>query len=548
MKINRKTDISKTHAMHILSERLAKRAFYACLLKIKGENNMEIKTKPSMALMIAIVMSGCGNDMPGSQRGDGMVAVGVSDVLSAGTDIAISRASSSIITDGAKMGVFRMAGSGYDAQDNVEFTYSSSTGKWANTSDPILVGIQATALCAYYPFNSATFNGTTASLKAQKYEPGKDLSYAINSETPVNNANPDATFAMKHAYARIKMSISRHSNYTGNCVVSTVNIKDGTDFFVDRTLDIKTDSYGGSATNGGWTYELNTGNIGAGETNSAYDVLVPPQPVNSGLTITLNIDGADRPVTVPALSFSSNLNAGSQYSISLVITDTEVNLNGKVDVADWDTDNTSITGGVVVVPVLGITVPAGDIDLGGETCTADDKEALSKLTWAPGNLRQANDDGSGATIFAGATDYGHYYTWNSTYTGTGNTDSDGTDPCTNLDESKCGSGWRTPSKNELDKLTRCTDKVLGSNDGVAGMWFMNNSKGLFLPSTGRRSFNEGCGTTGALYTKDYGYYWTSDAYFSVNAYRLIFKETSAVVSASERTYGFSVRCVKGDKQ
>ena len=46
----------------------------------------------------------------------------------------------------------------------------------------------------------------------------------------------------------------------------------------------------------------------------------------------------------------------------------------------------------------GIQVPPGDIVLGGTDCTEQDKSDLSNLSWAPGNLRQQNDYGSGSTI------------------------------------------------------------------------------------------------------------------------------------------------------
>ena len=117
-----------------------------------------------------------------------------------------------------------------------------------------------------------------------------------------------------------------------------MNIKHstGTNFFVNRTLDISAGTNGGSATAGGWTYALNTGNMAANATNTAYDVLVPPQPVSGGLTITLTIDGVNRVVTVPAAQFSNNLNAGQQYTISLIITDAEIVLPASaVTVNDW---------------------------------------------------------------------------------------------------------------------------------------------------------------------------------------------------------------------
>lgn len=75
--------------------------------------------------------------------------------------------------------------------------------------------------------------------------------------------------------------------------------------------------------------DVHSGNIAAGATNIAYDVLVPPQAIASGLTITLTIDGTNRAVTVPAGKFTGNaLASGQQYIIELLITDAEVSFSG----------------------------------------------------------------------------------------------------------------------------------------------------------------------------------------------------------------------------
>ena len=185
----------------------------------------------------------------------------------------------------------------------------------------------------------------------------------------------------------------------------------------------------------------------------------------------------------------------------------------------------------------GINVPAGEIS--GWNCQNADKTLLSKLVWAEGNLRQQNDNGSGPTIMAGPTDWGHYYTWNSVWTG--NISQRGEDPCKGLDAGKYGSGWRTPYKEEMEALSRCTNSTL-TNDG---MWFMNSSKGLFLPAAGDRdSFDEGSGTTPTGHPGTNGYYWSSGPNGSNYGYGLGFFSGAAGVSSYNRTSGFPVRCVK----
>ena len=192
----------------------------------------------------------------------------------------------------------------------------------------------------------------------------------------------------------------------------------------------------------------------------------------------------------------------------------------------------------------GIQIPAEFINLSNPDtpCTDQDRADLAMLAWAEGNLKST--DNSKPYIWApNQYDYGYYYTWMSTYTG--NTTQTGIDPCTKLNPAIYGGGWRTPSKNELTKLSRCTNKQLLSNNGVMGMWFMNIPNGLFLPAAGYRGNDVGSGTTPTGYAGTLGYFWSSDAYDSSNGYSLSFGSGYAGINLNFRTHGFSVRCVKG---
>ncbi|EIZ01944.1 hypothetical protein HMPREF1080_00012, partial [Bacteroides fragilis CL05T12C13] len=181
----------------------------------------------------------------------------------------------------------------------------------------------------------------------------------------------------------------------------------------------------------------------------------------------------------------------------------------------------------------GINVLESDINLTGNGCTAQDKKDLAKLIWADGNLKST---GNSNYVWTTSTDRGYYYTWYSTYTG--NTSQNNTDPCSKLNVSTYGTGWRTPSRNELTKLSRCTNKAKVNN----GMWFMNSSKGLFLPLAGH---TQGANTgSGVINGNRDGNYWCTEKY-----YRFLFGTNGHIVSdAGSGTFGCSVRCVKGTKQ
>lgn len=189
--------------------------------------------------------------------------------------------------------------------------------------------------------------------------------------------------------------------------------------------------------------------------------------------------------------------------------------------------------------LMGTQVPSGDINLTQNGCTASDKTDLAKLMWADGNLKST---GSSNYVWTTSTDYGYYYTWYSTYTG--NTDINNTDPCSKLNSTTYGTGWRTPSLNELTKLSRCTNKVLTNG----GMWFMNSSMGLFLPAAGDRSSGVGSGTTATSPAGTEGSYWTSVADGSYGAYCLRIASGNPRILSIDNSRGVSVRCAKGTKQ
>lgn len=192
--------------------------------------------------------------------------------------------------------------------------------------------------------------------------------------------------------------------------------------------------------------------------------------------------------------------------------------------------------------MIGNQVPSGDINLVGNGCTAQDKTDLSKLTWADGNLKSKGGKGSKDYVWTTTTDRGYYYTWNSAYTGS--TSRTNSDPCSELNPATYGTGWRTPSNNELTKLSRCTNKTLTNG----GMWFMNSGKGLLLPAAGYRRGDVGSGTTATDDAGSFGFYWSSDANSYSYGYRLSFSSGSSVIGNTAPDRGFSVRCVKGAKQ
>lgn len=294
--------------------------------------------------LFSLLMMGCSNDSAmDTPEYTQMVPVGIRQISVSGSTV-VTRASTTI-TEG-QIGVFRTTANSYPAQNNVPYSYDATTAGWSATvaDNAILVDHRNATLIAYYPYQ-ADSDGSKVTLTSQVYAANQDLCYGTPTGT-INNATPDAgAFTdMAHAYSRITLSIQRHatSYFTGVCAITNLHLMSGPSFFATRTLDISNNTYGGSAADMGWSYNPGIASLDAGASKGC-DVLVPPQPVTSGLTITLTIDGLNRAVTIPAAQFTSNaLAAGQQYTIKLTIMDTTVILDGNVAITDYSTDGITI--------------------------------------------------------------------------------------------------------------------------------------------------------------------------------------------------------------
>lgn len=218
---------------------------------------------------------------------------------------------------------------------------------------------------------------------------------------------------------------------------------------------------------------------------------------------------------------------------------TTISSNANLTISSGKTYTMAIT----FKKAIGINLPASDINL-GSNCTTADKSALSKLRWAEGNL---NSTGSSNYSWVnpsatGAATCGYYYTYYSTYTG--NSSQNNTDPCTKL-QSSYGTGWKTPSIATTQILARCTDKKSVTYRGQPGLWFLNSSKGLFLPMTGY--YAGGSGTAASYGNVSNGYYRVRDGIIDNNtAYIFMLGPGSAGNPGNPRNIGAAVRCVKGD--
>ena len=403
--------------------------------------------------------------------------------------------------------VFRKSGSDYVFQSAADYT-SNGTGTPVLKQGKLLTR-SGTIRVVGYSFNttadlgtipaSYTYNSSTVSIPDMT----KDfMTFDSGDITNVNSLSHNllpVSFSQKLCKLTITISPTGFpSNTITNC--TGVYVKQG-----GNSTSWKI----GPSTN---VVAANTNNTAAFSPNTTLSTTIRMVPFAGARTITVHFNT----LTISGRTIPNNTEITSTQSIQLK--------EGK-----------SYTMKIQFKKTIGINVPSGSINLTTNGCSSADKTALAKLIWADGNLKST---GSANYVWGTYSEYGYYYTWYSTYTG--NTSLNNTDPCTKL-KSDYGTGWRTPNSNELTMLSRCTNKTITNK----GMWFMNNTIGLFLPASGFRNHTQGSYTSADIDVGSAGRYWSSNANGSF-AYVLEFSSNYASVPSNNnrKTNGLTVRCVK----
>ncbi|MCY6326150.1 hypothetical protein R3O55_005580 [Bacteroides hominis] len=405
--------------------------------------------------------------------------------------------------------VFRKSGNDYVFQSAADYT-SNGTGIPALKQGKLLTR-SGTIRVVGYSFNtttaadlgampaSYTYNSSTVSIP----DMSKDfMTFDSGDITSVNSLSHNllpVSFSQKLCKLTITISPTGFpSNTISNC--TGVYVKQGgnsTSWKIGPSSNV---------------VAANTNNTAAFSPNTTLSTTIRMVPFAGARTITVHFNT----LTISGRTVPNN---------------TEITSTGSVQLKEGK----SYTMKIQFKKAIGINVPSGSINLTANGCSATDKTNLAKLTWADGNLKST---GSANYVWGTYSEYGYYYTWYSTYTG--NTSTNNTDPCTKL-KSDYGTGWRTPNSNELTMLSRCTNKTITNK----GMWFMNNTIGLFLPATGFRNHTQGSYTSADIDVGNAGRYWSSNASGSF-AYVLEFSSNYASVPSNNnrKANGLTVRCVK----
>ena len=399
---------------------------------------------------------------------------------------------------------FRKVGSNYVFQSAADFTTNGASAPTLRQGN--LLTRTGTVRVIGYSFNSTAAMGTIPSSYTYNSTsvtiPDMSSDFMVYDSGDIENVstishNLSVSFTQKLCKLTVKLSLSQFvSNTFTNC----------TGVYV---------SQGGNAS--AWTIGPSTNNVSANTGNTSTFNIAD----NSTATVRLVPFSGSRAITVHigTLTLSNSFNANNR------------NITSSQNIQLLPGRSYTITLQIG----LGIQVAASDINLTQNGCTASDKNDLAKLRWATGNLKSTG--ASNNYVWGTNTEYGYYYLWYKDYNG------NNIDPCTRLNPTTYGSGWRTPSKNEFDKLARCTNKILQNN----GTWFMNATKGLFLPAAGGRD-NGTSGTSATYNPGKHGNYWVTESASSSTGYYLYFDGSLVVCGDNPKTKALTVRCVKGTKQ
>jgi len=407
--------------------------------------------------------------------------------------------------------VFRKSGSNYVFQSAADYTSNGTSspvlkqGKLLTRSGTIRVigySFNTTAALGDIPA-SYTYNTTKIDISNMNND---FMTYDSGDIANVNSLNYNLPVTFKQKLCKLTISISV-TGFTSNTISGCTGV------YVKQ---------GGNSTSwviGSSAVAANTNNTASFNPNTNLTTTIRMVPFASARTITVHFDK----LTVGNIiaNNADNIDITSNQSVQLK-------------------EGMSYTMKIQFKRSPGINVPAGSINLSNpkKACTNDDKQKLSKLVFADGNLKSTG--ASNNYVWTTNKEYGYYYQWKKDYNG------NNIDPCARLNPTTYGSGWRLPTRNEFERLGRCNNVQKVSN-GVNGIWFLNATTGIFLPLGGWRNYTPG--TTADDWPGTFGQYFTDESINTTDCYRLDISpgEGKTDVNSTLKRMAYTVRCVKGPK-
>ena len=255
------------------------------------------------------------------------------------------------------------------------------------------------------------------------------------------------------------------------------------------------------------------------------------------LILTINGQDYSVKITNKDLNFEYVFDKGTRYTFNLVIRGTELTLASPIRMEEYGEYQDVALGGP---ESYGIQLKPEQMYTNQEVpmCMDRYKQKLSQLRWAESNLiiRESTDITYCGNLSTKPEDY--FCDWSVI--------GSGIDPCSKLDPSLYGIGWRMPVEADLTLLVYCTNRKAdyrwdaSQGGSQPGGEFMQSSIGLYLPLLGvyNNFDNE------ITYKRLRGEYYASDGavlYLTLN------EETNLVYPSNMLRSGNKglIRCVKG---
>lgn len=234
------------------------------------------------------------------------------------------------ITEGT-LGLFRIQDEQYTALNDVKYIRPAEES-WQSASPGklIYVGASFAHLCAYAPYKAVSFANPAApaeaTLQAQRYAAAKDMSYATTGGERVWKGNPQATFVLQRAYARLVLAVSRLATYPTAypCAITEFTLTPVLpgQIFAQSTLNISTGVRASGIGQTNYVHTVETAikdGIATGVTDqNGIDLLLPPQTFANGVTLTLKVDGVNY-ISPLGSDKLPELVAGNRYIVTVHI-------------------------------------------------------------------------------------------------------------------------------------------------------------------------------------------------------------------------------------
>lgn len=303
-------------------------------------------------LLLSGLLCGCSQGEDAPDEPTGTPAVGTALEISPLLGSAVFTRAAEALPVGAQIGLFlekvNPEGPAYGIANRM---YQLSTGGWGpNTVDKtIYLGPDATTVYAYYPYTTRDRDNREAMpVRMQSYEESNLLFIATGNQ-PVSAAHRQVTLALKHAYARLQVTITPSEDYPGKGEIASMIIKNST-LLLSGTLNIATgvvtdyppvEGGGGSVSFGDYVVEYDPVKTFSAGGSYTEDLLMIPTALKqtdiddpTTLQIIIRIDGSPITAKIPIKKLPK-IESGKLYTVSLKLNGGKVSV-AEVTINDWD--------------------------------------------------------------------------------------------------------------------------------------------------------------------------------------------------------------------